>query len=152
MALFSLGLMASRVLLKREQRWKRLLVLGCGVDDSGPFTDASGALSTAFSRLNYLASDSVRNAQNAMKVLLKFLLLERQQLSLSEVMRFVATTPIFVSTHQRHLHRTDAELTACLVTQLVRVGAVRLNIVRSYAKLSHWRCALLTGLTCCLPR
>lgn len=92
-----------------------------------PFTDVSSALSTAFARLDYLATDPVRNAQNALKVLLKFLLLEHQQLSLAEITRIVATTPLIVSTNARHLHRSNAELTTWLVAQLVRVGAARLD-------------------------
>ncbi|PUA17985.1 MBL fold metallo-hydrolase [Glaciimonas sp. PCH181] len=92
-----------------------------------PFTDVASALTVAFSRLDYLSADPVRNAQNALKVLLKFSLLERQQLSLAEVTQFVATTPLIMSTNQRHLQRTDAELTAWLIAQLVRAGAARLD-------------------------
>ncbi|WP_240162487.1 MBL fold metallo-hydrolase [Glaciimonas sp. PAMC28666] len=92
-----------------------------------PFTDVTGALATAFSRLDYLAADPVRNAQNALKVLLKFSLLEHQQLSLKEVARIVATTPLMVSTNARHLHRSNAELTTWLIAQLVRVGAARVD-------------------------
>jgi len=92
-----------------------------------PFTDVAGALATAFSRLAYLSAEPVRNAQNALKVMLKFLLLERQQLSLAEVARMTATIPLMVSTNQRYLHRSDAELAAWLVAQLVRSGAARLD-------------------------
>jgi glyoxylase-like metal-dependent hydrolase (beta-lactamase superfamily II) len=92
-----------------------------------PFTDVAGALANAFSRLDYLAAEPVRNAQHALKVLLKFLLLERQQLSLAEVTSMTATIPLMVSTNQRYLQRSDAELAAWLVAQLVRAGAARLD-------------------------
>lgn len=39
-----------------------------------PFTGVQQALDVAFSRLDYLSADPVRNARNAAKVLLKFLL------------------------------------------------------------------------------
>jgi len=92
-----------------------------------PFTDVAGALASAFSRLAYLSADPVRNAQHALKVLLKFLLLERQQLSLAEVARMTATIPLMVSVNQRYLQRSDAELAAWLVAQLVRAGAARVD-------------------------
>jgi len=92
-----------------------------------PFTDVAGAIATAFSRLDYLSAEPVRNAQNALKVLLKFLLLERQQLSLAEVATMAATIPLMVSANQRYLQRSDAELAAWLVAQLVRAGVARLD-------------------------
>ncbi|HWJ95921.1 MAG TPA: MBL fold metallo-hydrolase, partial [Telluria sp.] len=49
----------------------------------GPlFTDVDAALARARARLDYLSADPVRNAQNAVKVMLKFLLLERGRVAL----------------------------------------------------------------------
>lgn len=56
----------------------RLLIPGHG----RAFSAIGAALQTAFSRLDYLAADPVHNAHNGLKVLLKFLLLERQRLKL----------------------------------------------------------------------
>ncbi|MBB5199669.1 MBL fold metallo-hydrolase [Glaciimonas immobilis] len=92
-----------------------------------PFTDIASALTFANSRLDYLSAEPARNAQNALKVLLKFLLLEHQQLSLAEVSRIVATTPLIVSTNARHLHLSDTELTTWLIAQLVRAGAAKVD-------------------------
>lgn len=60
-----------------------------------PFEDAAGALQRAYSRLDYLSSDPVRNAQNAVKVLLKFLLLERQRIALAAIPALLRGMPIF---------------------------------------------------------
>jgi hypothetical protein len=65
-----------------------------------PFTDVAGALARARSRLDYLAADPVRNAQNALKVLLKFLLLERQRIALAEVPVLLTSMPVFAAANQ----------------------------------------------------
>ncbi|MGS0743618.1 MBL fold metallo-hydrolase [Glaciimonas sp. GG7] len=92
-----------------------------------PFTDVASALKTAFSRLTYLSAKPIRNAENALKVFLKFILLERQQLSLQEVTQIVSTMPLMVSTNQRYLQLPPSELAAWLIAQLVRADAARLD-------------------------
>src|SRR5450830_915988 len=59
----------------------RVVVPGHGA----PFTDVAGALARARSRLDYLQADPKRNADNAVKVMLKFLLLERQRMAMDDV-------------------------------------------------------------------
>ena len=88
-----------------------------------PFADVRGALGRAFSRIDYLAADPVRNAQNAVKVLLKFLLLERQSMALAAVPELLAGIRLFRDSNQRFLHLPEEELARWAVAQLRRVGA-----------------------------
>jgi glyoxylase-like metal-dependent hydrolase (beta-lactamase superfamily II) len=97
----------------------RLVIPGHGA----PFADAPKALATAFSRIDYLAADPARNAQNAVKVLLKFLLLERQRMSLAEVPRLLAEIRLFGEANRRYLRQSEEELAQWAVAQLVRAGA-----------------------------
>ncbi|THC41392.1 MBL fold metallo-hydrolase [Massilia sp. Mn16-1_5] len=58
------------------------------------FTDVAGALQRAYSRLDYLSAAPQRNAENAIKVLVKFLLLERQRIALVELPGLLAGIPV----------------------------------------------------------
>ncbi len=58
------------------------------------FGDVRAALGRACSRLDYLAADPRRNAENAVKVLVKFLLLERQRIALAELPGLLASIPV----------------------------------------------------------
>ena len=88
-----------------------------------PFRDVQGALERARSRVDYLAADPLRNAQNALKVLMKFLLLERQRMALAEVPAILASLPVFEVANARFLQQTPQQTGAWLVQQLVRAGA-----------------------------
>ncbi|GAA4021936.1 hypothetical protein GCM10022212_18700 [Actimicrobium antarcticum] len=101
----------------------RLVIPGHGA----PFSDVGKALATAFSRLDYLAADPVRNAQNAIKVLLKFLLLERQQIVLTEVPVLLGAMPLVQQSNRRFLQQPMDALASWAVAQLVRVGAASVN-------------------------
>ena len=90
-----------------------------------PFVDVRGALARARSRIDYLAADPVRNAQNAVKVLLKFLLLERQQIPLAQVPQLLSGIRLFREANRRFLHLPEAALAAWAVAQLRRVGAAQ---------------------------
>lgn len=92
-----------------------------------PFSDAKGALERAFSRLDYLASEPARNAQNAVKVLLKFLLLERQRVALAEVPALLAAMPLLREANRRFLRQEIAALAEWAVAQLVKAGAARVD-------------------------
>lgn len=92
-----------------------------------PFTDVKGALARAFSRLDYLASEPARNAQNAIKVLLKFLLLERQRIALAEVPALLDNMPLFREANRRFLRQETAALAEWAVAQLVRAEAARID-------------------------
>ncbi len=101
----------------------RLVIPGHGA----PFTGVQAALARAFSRLDHLRADPVRNAQNAVKVLLKFLLLERQQLVLSEIPELLLAMPLCVRTNRRFLQQHPVELAEWAVAQLVRGAAARIE-------------------------
>ena len=92
-----------------------------------PFQDAAGALQRAYSRLDYLASDPVRNAQNAVKVLLKFLLLERQRIALADIPALLRGMPVFEEANRRFLRQESAALAEWAVSQLRRATAARVE-------------------------
>ncbi|QNA91215.1 MBL fold metallo-hydrolase [Massilia sp. Dwa41.01b] len=71
----------------------RLVIPGHGA----MFEDVAGALARARSRLDYLAGDPKRNAENAVKVLLKFLLLERGRIALDALPGLFASIPVLGS-------------------------------------------------------
>ncbi|MBA5636670.1 MBL fold metallo-hydrolase [Duganella sp. LX20W] len=101
----------------------RLVIPGHGA----PFTDVQGALARARSRVDYLEADPVRNAQNAIKVLLKFLLLERQRIALADVPQMLLSMPVFATANARYLRQTPDELAQWAVGQLVKGGAAHVE-------------------------
>lgn len=101
----------------------RLVIPGHGA----PFTDVAGALARARSRLDYLAADPVRNAQNALKVLLKFLLLERQRIPLADVPALLTSMPVFAAANNNFLKQSPEQLGKWTVSQLVRSAAARVE-------------------------
>ena len=92
-----------------------------------PFTDVAGAVARARSRLDYLAADPVRNAQNALKVLLKFLLLERQRIALADVPVLLTSMPVFAAANVNFLKQSPEDLGKWAVGQLVRGNAARVD-------------------------
>ena len=101
----------------------RLVVPGHG----RPFTDVAAAVGRARSRVDYLAADPVRNAQNAIKVLLKFLLLERQRIALVELPQLLLSMPVFAMANERFLRQSPEELARWATSQLVRAVAARIE-------------------------
>ncbi|MBA5685851.1 MBL fold metallo-hydrolase [Rugamonas apoptosis] len=101
----------------------RLVIPGHGA----PFTDVQGALARARSRVDYLEADPVRNAQNAIKVLLKFLLLERQRIALAELPQMLLSMPVFATANTRYLRQTPEQLAQWAVGQLVKGSAAHVE-------------------------
>lgn len=97
----------------------KLVIPGHGA----PFTQVGKALETAFSRVDYFMGDPLRNAQNAVKVMLKFLLLERQGIPLAQLESLLAGISLFHEANRRYLRKSASELTQWAVAQLVRAGA-----------------------------
>lgn len=97
----------------------RLVIPGHGA----PFSGVQQALDTAFSRLDYLSADPVRNAQNAVKVLLKFLLLDRQRIAIAELAELLSQMRILRETNQRFLQQPIPVLTQWAIAQLLKAGA-----------------------------
>ena len=92
-----------------------------------PFTDVEAALQRAYSRRDYLSADPVRNAENAVKVLLKFLLLERRAIPLAEVHTLFETVPLLVQARQRFLPGSAAELAQWAMRALEKAGAANVQ-------------------------
>lgn len=97
----------------------RLAIPGHG----SPFSDVQAALARAYSRLDYLQAEPLRNAQNSVKVMLKFLLLERQAIPLPEVAGMMAAIPVLARCNQRYFQLSDAALASWASAQLVKAGA-----------------------------
>lgn len=91
------------------------------------FGDVAGALLRARSRLDYLSADPVRNGENAVKVLLKFLLLERRALPLDTLPALLAAIPLVERVRVKLLGRSREELAQWAVAALVRAGAARVE-------------------------
>jgi glyoxylase-like metal-dependent hydrolase (beta-lactamase superfamily II) len=93
------------------------------------FTAAGGgvdrALLAARSRLDNFMGDPVRHARHAAKVLLKFKLLELQQLPYGEMRRWALETPYFRLIHDRYFPGDLGSWLDSLVEELERAGAAR---------------------------
>ncbi len=101
----------------------RLVIPGHGA----PFGDVDGALARARSRLGYLAADPVRNAQNAVKVLLKFLLIERGRIAQDEVAQMFATIPVVARANRRFLQQDVNQLAAWASAALLKANAAQMD-------------------------
>jgi len=91
------------------------------------FEDVAGALARARGRLDFLNADPVRNAENAVKVLLKFLLLERRALALTSLPGLLASIPLVERVRTHYLGRSAPELAQWATAALVRAGAARVE-------------------------
>ena len=69
----------------------------------------------------------MRNAQNGIKVLFKFLLMDRQRIKLSEVPQIISKIPLIQAANRRHMNFGDIHLAHWIITQLKRVGAVTIE-------------------------
>ncbi|MFZ6658535.1 MBL fold metallo-hydrolase [Undibacterium sp. TJN19] len=105
----------------RELR-PRIVIPGHGA----VFSDVDTALARAESRLDYLQADPRRNARNALKVMLAFILLEQRQLTLQQVFSQLGHTRVFTSS-SRLLGVTVDELIPQIAKELVAAGAARLD-------------------------
>jgi len=101
----------------------KLVIPGHGA----PFADVGKALEASFSRLDYFVADPARNAQNAIKVLLKFLLLEKQGIPLQQVETLLSSLFLFSEANRRYLQKNNNELAQWTVSQLVRAGAAEVR-------------------------
>ena len=115
-----------------EQRATLDLIAGLDVKlvipgHGAPFAGVKKALDTAYSRLDYLAADPARNAQNAVKVMLKFLLLERQKIALADLSALLDAGDSFRSANRHFLKKSPEELAQWAAAQLVRAQAARVE-------------------------
>jgi glyoxylase-like metal-dependent hydrolase (beta-lactamase superfamily II) len=94
----------------------------------GPmFTDVRGALGRAHARLDHLAADPARNARHAVKVLLKFLLLEHERVPLAQVPALVASIPLATRASRRFLGMAPEALAGWAADALVASGAAAID-------------------------
>ena len=91
----------------------------------GPvFADAPRAIATARKRLDGFVRHPTKHALYAAKVLLKYKLLEWQQISMADLTAWVQATPYFGMLHQRHFgDQPEAVWLQSLADDLVRSGA-----------------------------
>jgi glyoxylase-like metal-dependent hydrolase (beta-lactamase superfamily II) len=93
-----------------------------------PFEDCDAALKRAFSRLAYLGADPARNAQHALKVLLKFYLLQVQRTPRAALVQWALELPYMAVIQQRYFatHSLHAMAEQALAA-LLRAGAAKLD-------------------------
>ena len=93
----------------------------------GPvFSDVGQALAVARSKLATFMTDPRKHARHAAKVLLKFKLLEVQQIEEQEFARWTRATAYFALVHQRFFGEIRLEVwIGQLIADLVRSGAAR---------------------------
>lgn len=107
-----------------ERLSPRVVVPGHGA----VFHDVAAALSRARSRLAAYVTSPVRHAAHASKVLLKFKLLEWQQIDLANLLAWAGATPYFGMVHERYFAGTPKETwIRGLIDDLLRNGAARLE-------------------------
>ncbi|MFZ6774003.1 MBL fold metallo-hydrolase [Undibacterium sp. SXout7W] len=117
------GFAEQAAILQRIQELDvRLVIPGHGA----PFSDVSGALDRARSRLDYLSADTRRNARNALKVMLAFLLLDKQELYLPAIAQELTRNRIMRASAAQ-LEMPAEALIPQLAQELVRAGVARLE-------------------------
>lgn len=92
------------------------------------FSDVKAALAIARKRLDGFVQSPLRHASYAAKVLLKYKLLEWQQISLQDLGQWLQNTPYFGVLHQRYFgDQTQAQWQQSLVDSLVTSKAASLQ-------------------------
>ena len=93
----------------------------------GPvFADAPRAIDGARRRLDGFVRNPGKHALYAAKVLLKYKLLEWQEISVTDLRAWTDATPYFGAMHERHFSdRSQSEWLEGLMNELVRSGAAR---------------------------
>lgn len=93
----------------------------------GPaFTDVAGSLALARKRLQALSSDPQRNRRHALKVLIKFMMLDAERLSRAQLLEKVSSAALMVRMAARLGMDVDQAL-AWALAELCAQGALRLE-------------------------
>jgi glyoxylase-like metal-dependent hydrolase (beta-lactamase superfamily II) len=114
------------VLSMIEQLPVRVVIPGHGA----PFTDVEGALLRARKRLAGMVADPARHARHAMKVLIKYHMMEEREMALDALLAWAAATPAMCGTWQRYgAHESASAQSWCeqFVHELVGSGALALR-------------------------
>jgi glyoxylase-like metal-dependent hydrolase (beta-lactamase superfamily II) len=101
-----------------------------------PFADVAAAIATVRSKLEAFARDPAKNARHVVKVMFVFALLDRGSMPLGEVEGYVARVPCYRDMSDRFLGLDAKPLAAMILSDLERVGAVRIangNVVPTMA-------------------
>lgn len=99
----------------------RVLIPGHGE----PFAEVDAALDRAYARLAVFEQDPLRLARHALKVILAFVLLDKQRLPLAQMPAYVDRVGIFRDFNARFLRWPPLQLAEWLIAELVRAGAAR---------------------------
>jgi glyoxylase-like metal-dependent hydrolase (beta-lactamase superfamily II) len=104
------------------------LDVAIAIPGHGPmFTDVGDAIARAHARLDYLGADRGRNAAQATKVLLKFLLLDREEIPLERVAPLLESLELIRGANLRYLGLPAAELAERAVGALLKAGVARVD-------------------------
>ena len=87
-----------------------------------PFRDVKQSIATAKSRLDYLSSDTDRNARHGAKVLLKYKLLEWRSREIKAVHQWISATPVLENI-RKQLKMTVGDFQEWLLQALVKSNA-----------------------------
>jgi glyoxylase-like metal-dependent hydrolase (beta-lactamase superfamily II) len=101
-----------------------------------PFSDAAAALQRARARLAALRADPARHARHAVKVLIKYHLMEVREQPLAELLAWCASTPLLLAVHARQQARESPhDWSRRFVDELVQGGALAFDglVVRDAA-------------------
>lgn len=91
------------------------------------FTDVDEAILRAQKKLDALEVSAEKHAWHALRVLLKFLLLEKQSIALDALGATLQAIPLFASVNQELLQLDAEQLAQQVVAQLERAGAARVE-------------------------
>lgn len=93
-----------------------------------PFADVAGALERARGRLAYLGGDPQRNASHALKVLVKFKLLEAQTMRRDALLAWMEHAPLMVTMRERFMAaQSMEEILSQALRALAGVKALRVE-------------------------
>lgn len=107
-----------------EQLQPEMVIPGHGAVFGGKVVPA--AIERARTRLQYLAAEPERNAAHALRVLIKFKLLEQQRLTEPQLLAWAQQTPLFAQIAQRFFPNVSVKtLTLQSLARLVASGAAQ---------------------------
>jgi len=109
-----------------ERLAPRIVIPGHGA----PFTDVAGALARARSRLVGFVAQPERHARHAVKVLIKYHVMEERALALDTLLHWAAETPLLYALwHRFGVHDEPSALRWCerFVHELVKGGVLVLR-------------------------
>jgi glyoxylase-like metal-dependent hydrolase (beta-lactamase superfamily II) len=92
-----------------------------------PFGDVRGAIARVRERLAAFEKDPAKNARHVVKVMFVFALLDRQEMSVSDVAAYVGRVPCYRRMSRRFLGMDDAALAEFLLCDLARSGAIAIR-------------------------